>query len=172
MLEVIEASDPEGLCDLLIPGYLMSLDAKNKYMKLSQEITNQTHAELHQFYFSDVLSCAKGAVYGATGATFAYLGLGSLFSNSNFRKWRAKIGNFSFAFEPGHDYNLIEDNTYFAVSLLALASYFSYKSVGIFRSVVTKHPRLKRHYNALTIEAIIQRLPAFDNGCFVPGSLN
>ncbi len=172
LVEAIEGSNPEELRDLLIPGYLMSLDAKSKYIKLAQETTNRTHSQLHQFHFSDLGSCIKGVFYGGLGAGFAYLGLSSLLSNSDFRAWKAKLGSFSISFGPGDSGGDALDNKVFIGTLLALGTYFSGKSIGIFNSVLTKHDRLKEHHNALTIEAIMQRLPAFDNGCFVPGYLN
>ncbi len=180
LVETIENCDPEGLRDLLIPGYLMSLDAKNKYVKLAQEITNQTYAELHQFKLKDIGGCIKALAYGALGSSFLALAADyCILKKLGIKEFLLRWGRFGFTYGPPQapvegqtaEPAISErDETIFGGSLAAFGLYFFGKSLSLFHRVITKQNRVKTHHDALTVEAMIQRLPAFDNGCFVPGS--
>lgn len=175
IVEAIENSDPEILRDLLIPGFLISIDTKNKLIKLAQEVTNTTHSQLHSFEFFDIVNFFKGALYAGLSVSFGYLAFDYL---ADARDLREFLSNFSFMnfskkarTSHGREAGPLEKKIFIGC-LASLGAYFGAKSLGTFNRIITNHGRLETHYNALTIEAIIQRLPAFDNGCFVPGSLN
>lgn len=181
IVEAIEASDPDALRGLIIPGFLIRLEDKKRYVALAHSVTNRTHAELQKFSLSDVARSAKGLFYLGLGGTFGLLG-GEFFTG-----WKADIplpgqGTIKIELVPneGAPKQVVGDANAHKKFLIgkqsivgtfgALGVYFTGKSLGLFHDVLTKKSRLTTHNNALTVEAIILRLPAFDNGCFIPGS--
>lgn len=187
VVDAISASDPEMLRDLIIPGFLIRLEDKKRYVSLAQEITNTTHAQMHKFRASDIFNTVKGFSYLGLSTVFAYMGFDYWASN---RSWSRlfSLGNIKLAVQTqraaraeraaraGTDVDADEEinlvNEKIVVPILgALGVYFAGKGLGTFHAILTKQKSVDIHNNALTVEAIIQRLPAFDNGCFVPGSL-
>lgn len=188
VVDAIEASDPEAVRDLLIPGFLIRLPEKKRYVALAQEITNNTHALMHKFSTSDLFDGAKGLAYLGFGAALGYFGLDYWAAK---RKWRFmwEFGNFKLAIKAGDakdsdgatksdagaqdngEISPFSDKVIVGI-LCALGTYFTARGLETFHNVLTKKKRVDVHNNALTVEAIIQRLPAFDKDsiCFVPGS--
>ena len=177
IVEAIEASDPDMLRAHIIPGCLIRLEDKKRYVDLAQKITNRTYAELNKFGISQLFTCSKGLFYLGLGffcgldmaliakdhtgpiiTLFDTLSLGTRETSKTDVDARIVYADWSARKEV-------------RLGLLgAIGLYFSAKGLGLFHDVLTKRNRLTAHNNALTVEAIIQRLPAFDNGCAIPGA--
>lgn len=222
IVDAIESSDPDALRDLLIPGFLIRLEDKKRYVNLAQERTNATHAQLNKFKGTDLLHCAEGAAYLGIGLSSLYLALDFFIGKRDWRMSIWRFGHFGFAYfgtsdtltaqqsdpPPVHQtsapttvtaqpdaqtdptnqtgtptgppaspsssgaefYNFVGKRSFIA-TLALLGTFFTGKGLKIFYQVINRNSRTLRHNNALAVEAIIQRLPAFDNGCFIPGSL-
>lgn len=185
MVDAINDSDPEKVRQLIIPGFLIRLEDKKSYAAIAHEKTNETHAAARSFSFSDFWLLGKGAAYLGLGALFAWKTV--LKANISFDTFKkplakllAKIGipigepkdePEQPAAEPASNEEK-SSLTKFKTGLLgSLAVYFGYKGLSTFNDVLTHEVRTKAHKNALIIEAMIQRLPAFDNGCFVAGGI-
>lgn len=183
IVDAIEASDPDILRGLIIPGFLIRLEDKKRYATLAHSVTNRTHTELQRLCFSDLYRTAKGMLYLVAGGVFGFLAAGNVADKS---VWNALFNNAQgrikiiFEADGGEARELAgaaqpEKKSFISKErvagvLGALSLFFVGKSVGLFHDVLTKKSRLEKHNNALTVEAIILRLPAFDNGCFIPGS--
>lgn len=211
IIETVEHSNPERLQCLLMPGFLIRLEDKKRYVGLAQDVTNRTFADLHKTCFYDVIKGARCALYVGLAIYFgkhfydnvSFLrpvlsSLVPLVGNRSGEQVQQPPANAAqgqsqqppinaapaqqSVHQPAHEQPGISECGGGIIKMLsdhsaalcgaAFSTYFANKALKEFKEILVSKARQKRHKNALAVETIIQRLPAFDNGCFIPGSLS